>query len=45
MDYSKDKTLKVSMIKYLMGVLDDFSEELGKPVNDPAAEHLFQVRD
>ena len=45
MDYSGDKKVKVSQIKYLSGILDEFSEDLGKSVSNPAAEHLFQVRD
>ena len=45
MDYSGDGNVKVSMIKYLSSILDGFSEELGKPVSNPAADHLIQIRD
>ena len=45
MDYSSKGKVRVSMIKYLSNILDGFSKELGKPVSDPAADHLFQIRD
>ena len=43
--YSEKGVAKVSMIKYLDGILKGFSEELGASAATPAAEHLFQVRD
>ena len=45
LDYSTPGVVRISMIKYLDGVLGDFSEELGTPTPSPAASHLFQVRD
>ena len=45
LDYSGSQEVEVSMIKYLSKILTGFSEDIGKPVNDPAAEHLFKIRD
>ena len=45
LDYSTPGVVRISMIKYLDGVLNDFSEDLGGPAPSPAASHLFHVRD
>jgi len=45
LDYSTPGVARISMIKYLDGILRGFSEELGSPAPSPAASHLFQVRD
>ena len=45
LDYSEKKKLKVSMIKYIDKIFKGFSEDIGTPVADPAASHLFQVRE
>ena len=45
LDYSQGKGIKVSMIKYLLKILTGFSEKLGASVSDPAADHLFQIRE
>ena len=45
LDYSEQETVNVSMIKYLGGVLQEFPEHLGTTVSNPAADHLFRVRD
>ena len=37
--------MKVSMIKYLTNLLQEFPEELGDSTASPAAAHLFQVRE
>jgi hypothetical protein len=45
LDYSEKGVVKVSMIKYLTNLLQEFPEELGDSTASPAAAHLFQVRD
>ena len=45
LDYSERKKLKVSMIKYIDKIFKGFSEDIGTPAADPAAKHLFQVRE
>ena len=41
LDYSEKGKLKVSMILYLCGVLEGFSEKIGTTYATPAADHLF----
>ena len=43
LDYSETGKVKVSMIKYLTSLLQEFPEELGDSAASPAAAHLFQV--
>ncbi len=45
LDYSERKKLKVSMIKYIDKIFKGFSEDIGARTADPAASHLFQVRE
>ncbi len=45
LDYSERKKLKVLMIKYTDKIFKGFSEETGSPMADPAAAHLFTVRE
>ena len=45
LDYTERKKLKVSMIKYIDKIFKGFSEDIGTPVADPAAKHLFQVQE
>ena len=42
--YSKQGTMKLSMIKYLDTVLQDFPENLGLTAVTLAVAHLFKVR-
>jgi hypothetical protein len=44
-DYSEAGKVKLSMIKHVQKILDDFPEDLGKPAATPASDHLFTVRD
>ena len=44
LEYSKQGTLKLSMIKYVYSVLQEFPEYLGATTSTPAADHLFKVR-
>ncbi len=44
LDYSERKKPKLSMIKYIDKIFKGFSEDIGSPVADPAADHLFKVR-
>ncbi len=41
MEFNKDGTLDVSMIKYLKNVIDDFPETIIGRAATPAANHLF----
>ena len=43
LDYRKQVTVKLSMIKYLDTILEEFPEQLGMNVYTPASEHLFTV--
>ena len=45
LNYCKQGTVKVSMIKYLDSVLQEFPEQLGTITATPAADHLFMVWD
>jgi hypothetical protein len=45
MDFSEAGKVKMSMIKHLQKVFDDFPEEIGRAASSPASDHLFQVRD
>ena len=45
LDYSEKGVVKVSMVKYLQKVLDEFPEELTLKSPTPAADYLFQTRD
>ena len=44
LDYSETGVVKVSMIKYLQKVLDNFLEELRGTLHAPSLEHLLQLR-
>ena len=44
LDYSMKGSVKVSMIKYLQKVEDEFPIEIIGTAKSPACEHLFQVR-
>ena len=43
LDYLERKKLKASMIKYIDKIFKGFSEDIGSPVADPAADHLFTI--
>ena len=44
LDYSTPGKLRISMIKYLDKVMDDFPEDIGGgAASTPAGDHLFQV--
>ena len=43
LDYSGHKNVKISMIKYLKKIFEDFPEEITKFAETPAGEHLFKV--
>ena len=44
-DYgSEPGTVKVSQIKYVDKILDDFPQEVGGPLESPAAPYLFDIR-
>ena len=45
LDYTKRGTLRVSMIKYLGKVFDDFPEQITSTSSSPAADHLFKIRE
>ena len=45
LDYSKQVTVKESMIKYLGSVLQEFPEHLDTTASTPSADHLFIVQD
>ena len=45
LDYSNPGVLRVSMIKYLKKVFDDFPELITSKSATPAAEYLFEVRE
>ena len=45
LDYSEDGVLKVSMIKYLDKVLEEFTEDIQSTSATPATDHLFQIRE
>ncbi len=42
-DYSVKGKVKVSMEKYMRGVLDDFPEKIDRTAMTPAEENLVQV--
>jgi hypothetical protein len=44
-DYSEKGVVKMSMMKHLDKIFEDFPEEVGKIASSPASDHLFQVRD
>ena len=45
-DYSESGKVKISMIKYLKGVIDEFPEDLPtRHAATPASDNLFKVRD
>jgi hypothetical protein len=43
-DYSVSGTVKVSQIKYVQKILDDFPQQIGGPLESPAAPYLFDIR-
>jgi len=44
-DFSEKGVVKLSMIKNIEKIFDDFPEEIGQASSTPASEHLFKVRD
>ena len=44
LDYSTAGNVKISMIKYLTNVIQDFPEDITTTAATPAAEHLFKAR-
>ena len=44
LDFSKKRSLQVSMIPYLNNILQEFPEKLGDIATSPGADHLFKVR-
>jgi hypothetical protein len=45
MEFRKDGTLRVSMIRYLKNVIAEFPEIISGNSPMPAADHLFQIRE
>ena len=45
LDYSKQVTVKLSMIKYLDSVLQEFPDHLVTTAATPEFDHLFKIRD
>ena len=45
LDFSVKGEVRVSMEKYLRGIIDDFPEEIRGIARTPASEHLFKVRE
>ena len=44
-DYSETGVVKLSMMKHLEKIFQDFPEEVGKASLTPASENLFRIRD
>ena len=44
-DYGEKGVVKMSMIKHISKIFEDFPDEIGKTASSPASDHLFQVRD
>ena len=44
-DYGEKGVVKMSMIKHITKIFEDFPDEIGKTASSPASDHLFQVRD
>jgi hypothetical protein len=44
-DYSEKGVVKMSMMKHIDKILEDFPEDIGKTASSPASDHLFEVRD
>ena len=44
-DYSEKGVVKLSMMKHLEKIFQDFPEEIGKASLTPASENLFRIRD
>jgi hypothetical protein len=44
-DYSEKGAVKLSMMKHLDKIFNDFPDEIGKPSLTPASENLFRIRD
>jgi hypothetical protein len=44
LDYSNEGEVKITMINYPKGVLDDFPEAIVSTAATPAADHLFTIR-
>ena len=45
MDWTKDGQVSISMIKYLIKLLDDFIENIRKSSVTPSADYLFKIRE
>ena len=45
LDYSHKGEVKMSMIKHIEKIFEDFPEEIGRSSSNPASDHLFKVRD
>jgi hypothetical protein len=45
MEFRKDGTLGVSMVKYLKNIIEEFSELITGKAPMPAGDHLFKIRD
>ena len=43
LDYTKKGVLRVSMIKYLKKVFDNFLEQITSTSSSPAVDHLFKI--
>jgi hypothetical protein len=44
-DYSEKGVVKLSMLKHIDKIFNDFPEEIGKASLTPASENLFRIRD
>ncbi len=45
LDFTLPGEVKISMIPYVQNILNKFLEEIGKSASNPAADHLFWVRE
>ena len=45
MEFKNDRTLDVSMIKYLQDIIKDLPEVITGRAATPSADHLFNIRD
>jgi hypothetical protein len=43
LDFTADGQVKILMIEFLKGVLEDFSEIIAKTAATPTADHLFSI--
>jgi hypothetical protein len=42
-DYSQDSKVKITMVDYIMSMLEELPEDMAGEAATPAANHLFEV--